>query len=262
MSPWTNNETNGNRDVDNTIAEDNSDAKSPQISTPKVDIEGTTTSLYQELLNRGYEFVVCHSTINKKGATVEDRQPNEQIYTQKNYLKLGLTNYYSGIVFPPISKFQEATGDVKVSFDWCTVRQGSGVWDTTQLVVIVKNGDDEKQFLVDPLSIADGEAYKWYPTQVTLTGAAITKDTRIIIRNIDEQWPAQAEKGGSNWTLRWFIDNIKVYSADGGSGVAGIEAEENAPVEYYNLQGIRVADPENGLYIVKQGNKVTKRVIK
>ncbi len=60
-----------------------------------------------------------------------------------------------------------------------------------------------------------------------------------------------------------YIDQIYVvYSADGGSGVAGIEAEENAPVEYYNLQGIRVADPENGLYIVKQGNKVTKRVIK
>ncbi len=25
---------------------------------------------------------------------------------------------------------------------------------------------------------------------------------------------------------------------------------------------IRVANPENGLYIVKQGNKVTKRIIK
>lgn len=48
-----------------------------------------------------------------------------------------------------------------------------------------------------------------------------------------------------------------------GSGVADLVVEdENAPVEYYNLQGIRVANPENGLYIVKQGNKVTKRIIK
>lgn len=61
-----------------------------------------------------------------------------------------------------------------------------------------------------------------------------------------------------------YIDQIYVaYTGEpSGSGVAGIEAEENAPVEYYNLQGIRVANPENGLYIVKQGNKVTKRVIK
>lgn len=61
-----------------------------------------------------------------------------------------------------------------------------------------------------------------------------------------------------------YINQIYVaYTGEpSGSGVAGIKAEENAPVEYYNLQGIRVANPENGLYIVKQGNKVTKRVIK
>lgn len=37
-----------------------------------------------------------------------------------------------------------------------------------------------------------------------------------------------------------------------------IVADENAPVEYFNLQGVRVAQPANGLYICKQGNKVTK----
>ncbi len=51
-------------------------------------------------------------------------------------------------------------------------------------------------------------------------------------------------------------------AAQGGSGVADIVVDENAPVEYYNLQGIRVANPEHGIYIVKQGNKVTKQVIK
>ncbi|MDE6071296.1 MAG: hypothetical protein K2G53_01950 [Muribaculaceae bacterium] len=47
-----------------------------------------------------------------------------------------------------------------------------------------------------------------------------------------------------------------------GAGVAEIAFDENAPVEYYNLQGVRVANPANGLYIVKQGNKVTKQIIK
>ena len=61
-----------------------------------------------------------------------------------------------------------------------------------------------------------------------------------------------------------YIDQICVFTKEtsAGSGVAGIEADENAPVEYYNLQGVRVANPEKGLYIVKQGNKVEKRVIK
>ncbi len=46
------------------------------------------------------------------------------------------------------------------------------------------------------------------------------------------------------------------------SGVADIIVDENAPVEYYNLNGIRVANPENGVYIRRQGNKVTKVLVK
>ena len=47
------------------------------------------------------------------------------------------------------------------------------------------------------------------------------------------------------------------------AGVDGIESDNlNAPVEYFNLQGVKVANPANGLYIVRQGNKVTKQVIR
>lgn len=41
-------------------------------------------------------------------------------------------------------------------------------------------------------------------------------------------------------------------------GVEGIEIDENAPVEYFNLQGVRVENPANGLYIMRQGDKVVK----
>lgn len=34
--------------------------------------------------------------------------------------------------------------------------------------------------------------------------------------------------------------------------------DDNAPVEYFNLQGVRVENPENGLYIRRQGKKVEK----
>lgn len=50
------------------------------------------------------------------------------------------------------------------------------------------------------------------------------------------------------------------YGAVEGVGVDGIEAE--GPAEYYNLQGVRVAEPTTGLYIVKQGNKVSKQLIR
>ncbi|MBD5233272.1 MAG: hypothetical protein HDS65_03735 [Bacteroidales bacterium] len=43
------------------------------------------------------------------------------------------------------------------------------------------------------------------------------------------------------------------------SGVEGVVvAGEEAATEYFNLQGIRVANPENGVYIMRQGNKTSK----
>lgn len=46
-----------------------------------------------------------------------------------------------------------------------------------------------------------------------------------------------------------------------GSGIESIASDfdnANLPVEYYNLQGIRVNNPENGIFIRRQGNKTTK----
>ena len=45
------------------------------------------------------------------------------------------------------------------------------------------------------------------------------------------------------------------------SAIDVIEVDVNAPVEYYNLQGIKVANPEKGIFIKKQGKKATKVVL-
>lgn len=46
------------------------------------------------------------------------------------------------------------------------------------------------------------------------------------------------------------------------SGVEAPVVDENAPVEYYNLQGVRVANPSNGIYIRRQGTAVSKVMIR
>ena len=47
------------------------------------------------------------------------------------------------------------------------------------------------------------------------------------------------------------------------SGLNGVDADdETAPVEYYNLQGIKVANPQEGIFIRKQGKKAEKVLIK
>jgi hypothetical protein len=47
------------------------------------------------------------------------------------------------------------------------------------------------------------------------------------------------------------------------SGIEGVGADsQDAPVEYYNLQGVRVSNPGTGLYIRRQGTKVEKVAIR
>lgn len=59
----------------------------------------------------------------------------------------------------------------------------------------------------------------------------------------------------------WEVDNIRV-NGKVAVGVANIEAEENVAPVYYNLQGVRVAVPSNGLYIVVKGGKNSKVLVK
>ncbi|MDE7387193.1 MAG: hypothetical protein K2N28_08670 [Muribaculaceae bacterium] len=57
-----------------------------------------------------------------------------------------------------------------------------------------------------------------------------------------------------NWMTEDQISGVDNVVVDG--------ADEAAPAVYYNLQGVRVENPANGLYIKKQGNKVSKVVIR
>ena len=66
-----------------------------------------------------------------------------------------------------------------------------------------------------------------------------------------------------SWVL---YGNHKVYRGAGvTTAVKNIEAEDaeslNAPEEYFNLQGIRVAEPTHGIFIKRQGKKVTKVIL-
>lgn len=46
-----------------------------------------------------------------------------------------------------------------------------------------------------------------------------------------------------------------------GTGVEAVEFDSNEPCEYYNMQGMRVANPEKGMFIRVQGNKAAKVVL-
>lgn len=56
---------------------------------------------------------------------------------------------------------------------------------------------------------------------------------------------------------------IGVTSDGQTTGIEAVDADSaDAAVEYFNLQGVRVATPAEGLYIRRQGNKVEKVLVK
>lgn len=56
---------------------------------------------------------------------------------------------------------------------------------------------------------------------------------------------------------------FKITLSSDSNGIESVSvADENAPVEYFNLQGVRVTNPENGLFIRRQGNTVSKVTVK
>lgn len=55
----------------------------------------------------------------------------------------------------------------------------------------------------------------------------------------------------------WEVKNLVVKGINTGADIKDV-IDFSAPVEYYNLQGAKVANPEKGVYIVRQGAKVAK----
>ncbi|MDE6741997.1 MAG: hypothetical protein K2J58_06670 [Muribaculaceae bacterium] len=70
----------------------------------------------------------------------------------------------------------------------------------------------------------------------------------------DANFPPQFWQPFADFKLEQFDEN---YDA----AVGAINAA-NGMVEYYNLQGVRVANPQGGIFIVREGNKTSKKVIR
>ena len=58
------------------------------------------------------------------------------------------------------------------------------------------------------------------------------------------------------------VVNLSVSHDGTSTGIMEVGVDANAPVEYYNLQGVRVSQPANGIYLMRQGSKVVKVLVK
>jgi|GEM_PF-5349820 len=94
---------------------------------------------------------------------------------------------------------------------------------------------------------------------------AVDKSEGYPVSTLSTQHMAIATKAGKGLIV--YNPTIQVFDIDllTPAGVEGVvaDADLNAPVEYFNLQGVRVANPEAGQLVIKrQGSTVTKLIVR
>lgn len=103
-------------------------------------------------------------------------------------------------------------------------------------------------------------------TKITFTYNNGTTSSNKVTAPTVGTWAAPVWTGSENsvvfkYTGTQQINAIEVECKNDLSGIENILDDVNAPVEYYNLQGMKVENPANGLYIRRQGNKATKIIL-
>lgn len=101
----------------------------------------------------------------------------------------------------------------------------------------------------------DGTLTNTTPLQLVFADAYTPTADAVVVKNCTDA--AKFDLVAADWHLEAKDGNLVLAEGET-TGIDAIVADENAPVEYYNLQGIRVAEPSNGIFIRRQGNKTTK----
>lgn len=197
-------------------------------------------SEYSMHLNPGkYDFTVTFAdgkaSLTAKASSVPDPvEVPEHLYVIGNFANAGwnpaaaVEMTKEGNTFSIIG---EATGDLNFGFG-TVLGADSSDWDT---------------FNANRYGQAEDNAVVALDTPITLT-----KNSNAI----------RLEEAGNYKLTVVFGETEITFTATKESGIEGVAAEAAAPAEYYNLQGVRVENPAEGLYIVVRGGKATKEYVK
>ena len=149
-------------------------------------------------------------------------------------------------------------------------------WSTSEGVALAHVGEGvyEGSFTVDNADA--GYGFFQFATTLGADWDAVNAGTRYGAEEVDLLVEANGSYkmtdnwggGSQSWKSAVGTCTVRVNLVDckmeiiSLTGVEEIAVDENAPVEYYNLQGVKVDEPTNGTYIKVQGNKTTKVYIK
>lgn len=127
-----------------------------------------------------------------------------------------------------------------------------------QTTGVTATGRGETYIMSYSYNYTEAEMAENYPTKfITLSDGKVN----IPVQSVYLHWPDFEGYENSIFNNSYAVESwIQIPS----NGVEGVEIDDDtdAPVEYFNLQGIKVDKPSSGLYIRRQGSTTTKVAIK
>ena len=214
--------------------------------------------------------VTLSGTINAEGVVnmtinvVWDGTPIECTFTTNEIIeKVGVSTDYPGYL--NVNIYDEETGE------WAPVAENE-----SNSITITEYEDGTCDFLLPNFALS---AMELTLGDILVEGATVEKsDDGISTYNgyvedmplLEGALVADVTLGGTisaGGVVEMVIDvlwdgvPIKCTFTSELSGVENVEINENVAPVYYNLQGVKVANPENGVFIKVQGSKATKVIL-
>ena len=203
----------------------------------------------QEVKNGETIYMAPHSEMDFGGEKIYSYEANLDFVNQtEDWISM-----WANILYTGLPTQQEAESDID-KWGSCTLCFANGGVD----------GSDNNCVVPPFVEIMPDETYTGFQWQVHLAMAAETTVSRYQLKtiacygepsDIDKNDPSEYEMEDGE-----FVVTIE-FNPDPQAAV-GINVADPSKAEYYTLQGVRVSQPEKGIYIVKRGNKVTKEFVR
>jgi len=212
-----------------------------EIVTPPTPVEPTTYELATSLTTGSYVFVANEDGATKLGSPVN---------ASYSYGRIGLSDVT--VTDNKVSAMPENAFEITVADGKATIKDSYDRY----------YGMDDSHFTSFQLYTEINEGCYW---------AYAFEGNNVKFTNVLNPDCIVSQTKGNEGT--WYANiapakaptefNLPMlFKAGGDAGIDNISLDNNAPVVYYNLQGVQVANPSNGIYIRRQGNKSTKVLVK
>ena len=121
---------------------------------------------------------------------------------------------------------------------------------------------DGVNYIVMPMADDAGARNSWFKVVNVATGEIVAQDNGVGGNTATQDYSAWVNADGTVSIVQLNQGKaLTMYKLTLAASAIENVAADNAAVEYYNLQGVKVANPENGIFVKKQGAKATKVVL-